>query len=228
MDCDLRLGHWSEALEGEAVDSLICDPPYSERTHKGQRSAKKKESAITYESISTAEISEFVGSWVPRVRRWFVVFGDHISCSQWLDAFEAAGLLTFAPVVWVKQGAAPRFSGDGPACAVEWIAVARTRHQFHPREFGSRPGKYSGPLEKDGIVMGQKPLWLMRALIRDYSLPGQRVADPFAGSGTTLLAARAEGRKSVGAEKDPERYEKAAERIAEPWQVSLFRRFGND
>ena len=47
-----------------------------------------------------------------------------------------------------------------------------------------------------------KPLELMRWLVRLVTPPGGRVLDPFAGSGTTLLAAEAEGREAVGIEQD--------------------------
>lgn len=32
---DLRLGDYRQTLDGETWDALICDPPYSERTHTG-------------------------------------------------------------------------------------------------------------------------------------------------------------------------------------------------
>lgn len=47
-----------------------------------------------------------------------------------------------------------------------------------------------------------KPDWLMRALVRDYSRPGDLICDPLAGFGSTLIAARDEGRRSIGAEID--------------------------
>ncbi|HEY0169433.1 MAG TPA: site-specific DNA-methyltransferase [Pyrinomonadaceae bacterium] len=46
-----------------------------------------------------------------------------------------------------------------------------------------------------------KPLGLFRRLIRLSTLPGERVLDPFSGSGTCLHAALAEGRRAVAIEK---------------------------
>jgi predicted RNA methylase len=43
-------------------------------------------------------------------------------------------------------------------------------------------------------------------LVRRLTRPGMTVCDPLAGSGTTLLAARAAGRHVIGAEIDPEHY----------------------
>lgn len=56
-----------------------------------------------------------------------------------------------------------------------------------------------------GLHPTQKPLDLMAYLIRTYSNEGDTVLDPCAGSGSTLVAARQEGRKSIGIELD-ERY----------------------
>jgi len=42
------------------------------------------------------------------------------------------------------------------------------------------------------MIIGGKPMWLMRALVRDYSRPGNLVCDPCAGGATTLIAAAIE------------------------------------
>ena len=53
----------------------------------------------------------------------------------------------------------------------------------------------------------------MRPFVRRYSEPGERVLDPFAGLGTTLLAAALERRHGVGYEIDAERVALARERL---------------
>ena len=58
----------------------------------------------------------------------------------------------------------------------------------------------------------QKPLALMRELVK-ICVPGGRVLDPFAGSGTTLLAAREQGLDAVGIEAVPEIYRAAKARL---------------
>jgi DNA modification methylase len=45
-----------------------------------------------------------------------------------------------------------------------------------------------------------KPLTLMRYLVRLVTPPGGTVLEPFAGSGTTLMAATMEGFNSIGIE----------------------------
>lgn len=44
---------------------------------------------------------------------------------------------------------------------------------------------------------------VVHALIRSHTTSGQRILDPFCGSGTLLLAAAAEGRHAVGSDVDP-------------------------
>lgn len=53
----------------------------------------------------------------------------------------------------------------------------------------------------------------MRWLVRLLTRPGETVLDPFAGSGTTCLAAAAEGRGYVGIERDPRCYRVADEAL---------------
>jgi len=59
-----------------------------------------------------------------------------------------------------------------------------------------------------------KPLKLMRYLVRLVTPPGGVVLDPFAGSGTTLVAAKEEGFNFIGIELEPEYIEIAEARLA--------------
>jgi len=58
-----------------------------------------------------------------------------------------------------------------------------------------------------------KPLALMRYLVRLITPPGGRVLDPFAGSGSTVVAAVQEGFSGIGIELNPEYCEIARRRI---------------
>lgn len=69
----------------------------------------------------------------------------------------------------------------------------------------------------NGEHPSQKPLDLYTYLVRTYSLPGAIILDPFAGSGTSLLAARNEGRYFIGGEKYPEYVAMANERLRLPF-----------
>ena len=71
-----------------------------------------------------------------------------------------------------------------------------------------KPGKG----ERVGHIT-QKPIDLMRWLIRLVVAPGAIVLDPFMGSGTTGVAALREGCSFIGMEIDPEWVTKAGERL---------------
>ena len=58
--------------------------------------------------------------------------------------------------------------------------------------------KYSG----NTLHPTQKPLCLLTPLIHCFSRPGDVVLDPFCGSGSTLLAAKLQGRRFIGIELD--------------------------
>lgn len=66
-----------------------------------------------------------------------------------------------------------------------------------------------------------KPLALMRWLVRLVTPPGGTVLDPFAGSGTTGVAAALEGRRCLLIEKDPAYAAICRERIAKVTSAGL-------
>lgn len=59
----------------------------------------------------------------------------------------------------------------------------------------------------------QKPVDLLRYLIRTYSNAGEMVLDFTMGSGSTGVAAHAEGREFIGIELDPQMYAVACREI---------------
>ncbi|MFC3986504.1 DNA-methyltransferase [Streptosporangium jomthongense] len=59
----------------------------------------------------------------------------------------------------------------------------------------------------------EKPLAVVEPLVRECVPPGGLVLDPFAGVGTTLLAARLTGRRAIGIERSEAYAELAAERL---------------
>jgi site-specific DNA-methyltransferase (adenine-specific) len=60
-----------------------------------------------------------------------------------------------------------------------------------------------------------KPLGLMRYLCRLVTPPGGTILDPFMGSGSTLVAAKAEGFKGVGIELEEHYFQMAKKRLGE-------------
>lgn len=75
--------------------------------------------------------------------------------------------------------------------------------------------KFSTDKQKSKLHPTQKPVALMEYLIRTYTNPGESVLDHCAGSGTTLIAASRQGRRSVGIELDERYCEIIANRCAQ-------------
>jgi modification methylase len=71
------------------------------------------------------------------------------------------------------------------------------------------------PQRTAGRRTGAFPPAIPERLVRMFSLVGDTVLDPFAGTGTTLEAASRWGRNAVGVEWDPEIYARLAARGAE-------------
>ena len=213
---DLRHGDWREVLaDVEEVDAVICDPPYGARTHAGNadRVAQMGRRALDYGSWGPSHVAQFVAAWAPRCRGWFACMTSDDLIGPWRAAYRAAGLYDFAPVVITAPRV--RLGGDGPASSAVYLMVARPRSVRFSR-WGALPGHYRAPVARGGHI-GGKPVDLMRALVRDYSRPGDLIVDPCAGGGTTLRAAVIEGRRAIGAEIDPDTYAKAVERLAQPY-----------
>jgi site-specific DNA-methyltransferase (adenine-specific) len=61
----------------------------------------------------------------------------------------------------------------------------------------------------------QKPVGLIRTLLEASTDAGQTVIDPFAGTGSTLLAAQQTGRKAIGIEIEERYCEIAAKRLSQ-------------
>ena len=222
----IRLGRWQDVLADVECDALICDPPYSARTHEGQRTGSSiRMPTIGYSGITQEDADTLATSWAPRTKKWSVVFSDHTGFRWHEEAWTKAGWLVFAPVVMVKNNPPPRFSGDGPCLAVEFIMVARRRKRMAKADMGSRDGAYHVDVGLEGggrTVAGRKSIGLMRAIVRDYSRPGDLVCDPFVGSGTTAIAALQEHRRFVGSEMDPKHHAIACDRLAMGYTPDLF------
>lgn len=71
--------------------------------------------------------------------------------------------------------------------------------------------KFSSDKQTDHRHATQKPLALMRYMVRTYSNPGETVLDFCMGSGTTALACALEGRRFIGIELDPAAFARAVE-----------------
>jgi hypothetical protein len=95
----------------------------------------------------------------------------------------------------------PQLDADDPAEVFRYVAKP------------SRAEKNAGLSDEHAAHPTVKPVALMRWLIRLVTKPGDVVLDPFGGSGTTGVAALAEGRRVILVERDPRFAEIARARL---------------
>lgn len=112
------------------------------------------------------------------------------------------------------------------------IYGARKGRQRHTPTYGDQGGvsrflyqAKASALDRGGAFNSHptvKPVELIRWLIRLTTPPGGTVLDPFAGSGTTGVAALIEGAHPVLIEREAEYIEIINRRLAQPIETSLF------
>lgn len=117
--------------------------------------------------------------------------------------------------VWVKQPNAKNISKKNRDL-VEAISVFHGDRPIHnsPKYNYTQSTNVHYDLVVEKLVHPhQKPVELMRRLIRNFTNSEDMIVDPFAGSGTTLIAAKEEGRGCIGFEIDEARFKIIQERI---------------
>jgi len=133
---------------------------------------------------------------------------------------DGGGMSFFHAAVWDKSA-----RGDGMGWRYrrnyEFVMVAHRRggklrwNHAHP----AIPNIFRDMPVRDRQHPNEKPVSLVRRFIRAHTLPGDLILDPFAGSGTTGVAAIAEGRRAILIEKDPAHAATCRRRVAEAMGV---------
>ena len=132
-----------------------------------------------------------------------------------IDAIRLAGFIVKSEVIWdkVQYGMGDVKSQFAPSH--ENIIFAEKGKFSFP---GHRPKDLIPHRNLPGIHIihpTEKPVPLLTDLITAVTKPGDLILDPFAGSGSTLVAAKKTGRRFVGIELDELYYERARRRIEE-------------
>ena len=215
-----------------SVDLVVTDPPYAisvegsiSRGPAGDRTLDFFDGDRNWASMrrTVLDCAVLIGRLLRPAasvywwcgHRLFGALVDHYEYHGWSQR----------PLVWYKPSAPPNMPGAGWSSALELCLYAyqpgRTwTHRVnapknvivwnHPAHLC--PGKVGHPT--------QKPCAVIEPLIRASSLAGDLVLDPFAGSGTTLVVARALGRRAIGIELE-ERYAEMAAKRLEQAQLPL-------
>jgi len=191
------------ALPATCVDHVITDPPYEVEAHTKQRTKLGNENeSLAFEPM-TQEMRSLFGLQIARLtRRWALVFCQVEAAMLWREVLSSMSYRRTA--IWVKPDPTPQFSGDRPAMGYESIVCCHARGKSRWNG-GGRAGvfihsKHAAECREHET---QKPVSLMLELISLFTDPDEVVLDPFAGAGTTGVAAVQQGRRCILIEKEP-------------------------
>ena len=144
-------------------------------------------------------------------------------------ALQDAGWWLRSEVIWYKPNAHPESVSDRPTKSHETVFLLSKNQDYYydtaavkgPNgrrlrtmwDINTEPRhKKAGGIEDHPAVM---PMTLARRCIQITSRPGDTVLDPYAGSGTTLIAAQELGRNWAGVELNPAYVDLTERRITE-------------
>lgn len=213
-----------EALPDASVDAVLTDPPYSSGGRReNSRSIRKSmtrsiedDEWIRGDAMSTNGFVYLLRLCGIQWRRVLIPGGHALAFIDWrmaahlASALETADLRQHPILVWGKQRL-----GMG--------AVFRNQHEFivhmsagNPLAPQRRdvPNVLRFPSVRDGDHPTEKPGPLLETLLTVVCPPKGRVLDPFAGSGSSLYAARSLGHKAIGIEADERYCEVIAKRLS--------------
>lgn len=174
------------------VDLVLTDPPY----------------LVNYQDRTGRTImNDHASHWLaPAFREAFRVLQDNAFCVSFygwnkVDAFfqawKGAGFRVVGHLVFAKTyHSSARFLQYRHEAAY-LLAKGRPALPAAPLP-DLLPWKYSG----NKLHPTQKPVSSLTPIIETFSRPGAIVLDPFAGSGSTCVAARNAGRRYIGIELD--------------------------
>jgi site-specific DNA-methyltransferase (adenine-specific) len=212
-DCREVLG----SMDDRSVDCVITDPPYTERTHgmaKTNRGKGHGVKAVSFAAFTDADLLDALTNCGRVTRRWVVASLDYAHAFQ-MDVTPPPGLRSLRIGVWVKPNPMPQISADRPGQGWEAISFFHRDDVKPAWNGGGKAGVWIHPVVQNEGHPTVKPLPMVSDWVRLFTNPGDSILDPFAGSGTTLRAAKDQGRRAVGVELDERYCEVAARRLAQ-------------
>lgn len=216
------------ALTDDSIDHSIMDPPFEKRTHEKRRSGVSKKRGISkkkkmsFDKMDSAQ-REIVAREIVRVTRgWALIFCEDTAIKLWQDSLKSAGAKIWVTCIWEKPNASPQFTGMGPAQPCEHFITAWCGRKKQKWNGGGKVGRYTYNSDKSNKRHdAQKPLALMEQLILDFTMPGELLADPYFGSGRTLVAAKKLGRLYIGWEIDKRSFEVAKVALSKTFEQTI-------
>ncbi len=218
----LLLGDWLEHLPrigSDTVDLVLTDPPYG-----------LTNTATIYRAHTTNIDPHFEWdqkqdfAWVQACFRVlkpsgvFISFYGKRDLQSLIEAAEEAGGYLRDVGGWHKTNPVPQVRKVKWASALEVFVIltkGKGKHTFN-YELGYAHNVITAPIcagKERTAHPAQKPLSVITPFIRYWSNEGDVVLDPFCGSGTTAVAAKALGRGFVAIERDPSYHAICIDRI---------------
>lgn len=217
------------AVPEASVDLVLTDPPYcsggfteTERTSsdcQGLRSEAIRDGRFEWfggDNMTTAGVCDLMRRVAVAADRAVKPEGSFICFCDWRlfehlsPAMQSAGWRLRNLLVWNK-GSIGLGTGFRPQHEL-LIHLTRLSPRFYAHDLGNvLDAKRVRSQERDHPT--EKPVSLLRDLIRVASPPGGIVLDPFCGSGSTLRAALSLGRLAVGGDKAAGYVDVSAERL---------------
>lgn len=186
---------WDALLGEDRLAMVWTDPPYGV-AYQGRMKAR---APIKNDALTAEQLGRLLGSCFRlAVERcsdgatWYVAGAGRpaiVACSTVLTELD----LWRQMLTWVKDTFVVGRSDYQPRHEHIFYGWTPGRHYFVPDRTISSVLEYPRPRRSD-LHPTMKPVELVRFCIANSSRPGAIVADPFGGSGTTLIAAAYEGR----------------------------------
>ncbi|WP_420635743.1 DNA-methyltransferase [Candidatus Palauibacter sp.] len=223
---EFRLGDGlvgTSELDPLSVDLLLTDPPYGisrPYTCENQVPRRLRKNGADF-IMPKGSFGDWDGavdtSWLdavlPKVRGWAVTFCAQAQIGEYSAILKDHRFVAVGTLVWQKTNPVPFNHKYKPINAWEALVVGkRSGTKFNGRVVHN-VFRYKSPAPQHRIHPTQKPLPLIEKFISLFSDEDDLVFDPFAGSATTVLAARNLRRQALAYEKDPTIYHSACARI---------------
>lgn len=199
-------------LAGEEPELLASDPPYSYEHDRNGGGLYRKPSTKQAEKIIKAKVDTFDVNQLPELMTTNVFFTSRDLVPDYI-ALAVAKKLKWDLAVLHRQAAIPANNGHLTPDLDYILIIGRQAPQK-----GLEAAEYSklfstGHWERP--VPWAKPVVLMTRLLKLFSAPGGSVFEPYAGSGTTIIAAETCARRCLAIELAPEYVDLAVRR----WQT---------
>jgi len=196
-----------KSMPDKSVDLVLTDPPYNEvnRESNGYMSLDKG----TADSAQI-DIPALAGQFVRIAAGSIYAWCGFRQVSAWCDELASRGL-SIRVGVWNKTNVSPMNGDSLWLSGIELCVFGRKPNAYFSAH--CKKAVWTGPSEQINGFPVPNPLWLMQELIEASCSPDGIVLDPFAGSGTTCVAAKILGRKYIGIEISPVYAEIARKRV---------------